>query len=332
MIGVGVSPFRSRQQLWWPTGATFYADFANMRYMKNGLEVSNSNAFSFTRASTKLALDADGHWHNFATDIAAITNKGQSLESAETYHPTNSSFSGANIGSIGAGGAIPTGWYAGSWTSIEIISLTNIDGLDVIVLDLTLDNTSGGSAVGGSIEFCNVEALFGEHWTVGGQFELMQTFGDDTCTAPENILQIQERNSSNGFLNNLGGIINNLDMSSLSDRVAKTKPISDITAGRIAAFYSWNNVLPGEFFHRRCAICMPFATKGTTVSSPLPTSNAGTQVRAQDAMTLLLPTQPQHLTVQYDDNSTVEFLSVSGETALPLNAEKAIRSASATPI
>lgn len=78
MIGLGLRAQPSAQ--WWPDGAVYAADFTMDRYMIDGVAVPRSAAFTFTRNSTKLAQDSQGNWHQFGTDMPAITDRGLLLE------------------------------------------------------------------------------------------------------------------------------------------------------------------------------------------------------------------------------------------------------------
>src|SRR5690606_23621572 len=110
MLGIGLSPLRTHPGRWWPEGAVYAADFVSNRYMRNGVEIPAAAAFSFSRASGKVAPDRAGAWHSFPPDVPARTNRGLLLEGAETYYPTNAAFAGLVPGTIGAGGALATGW------------------------------------------------------------------------------------------------------------------------------------------------------------------------------------------------------------------------------
>lgn len=76
-LGFGAGAPRGR---WWPEGALFAADFARGLYMRNGLSISAAEAFTFTRASTKLAIGRSGAWTSFAANVPCIAQKGLLLE------------------------------------------------------------------------------------------------------------------------------------------------------------------------------------------------------------------------------------------------------------
>ncbi len=331
MHQISISPTSARTARWWPDGAVYAADFVSNRFMRDQQEVLAPTAFSLARASTKLARDAAGRWHSFASNQAAQTNKGVTVEAAETYYPANSALAGASIGIVGSGGALPTGWTAPSWTQVTVVALGTHEGLDVITLDLTANNISGGTALGRSVMFYNLPTTQGEFWTMGLFGELISVFGDDTCTPATNMLQIQERSAANVFLNNNNGIIANFNAVGLSTRQTKTKEMTAANAAQVQGFYSWNDIAAGTYFHRRVALKMPSMTKSQTVSSPMQTTSSGTVTRAADGMTLHLPAGTHSLTTHYADGTSASIGGVSGDYSVPANSDKVITKISAQP-
>lgn len=326
MIGLG-KELSSPTTAWWPHGAVYAADFTANRYMREREPITAADAFLFTRASTKLAENTSGTWIGFAENILARTNKGALLEPAETYYPTNSTLSGAVIGILGAGGQLPTGWVPSSWTQVEVVELGLDQGLQTITLDLSADNSGSGSSIGRGIQFSNITIppnSTGDFWTSGIYCTTDTIFGDDTCSATSNITQLQERTAGGSFLNNSGGVLNLVQ--DLSLRQPRTKIITAASAELIHLFYTWNNILAGELFHRRITLKMPTLTNSGIASSPMPT-DSGTSVRNADALTLHLPAGLQELTLTLEDASTVVIPDVSGDYLVRTDLGKVVERA-----
>lgn len=90
-LGLGLAA-RAPQGRWWPEGALYAADFTRGLYMRNGLAISAAEAFTFTRASTKIALGRGGVWTSFAPHVPCITERGLLLEPERTNTALNSSW------------------------------------------------------------------------------------------------------------------------------------------------------------------------------------------------------------------------------------------------
>lgn len=90
-LGLGLGA-RAPQGRWWPEGALYAADFTRGLYMRNGLAISAAEAFTFTRASSKLALGRGGVWTSYAPNVPCITERGLLLEPERTNTALNSSW------------------------------------------------------------------------------------------------------------------------------------------------------------------------------------------------------------------------------------------------
>ncbi len=84
MVAINLAIGRTARLAWWPSGATWAADFAANRYMLAGNTVSAATAFGLLRAGSKLAPDSTGRLLPFATNAAALTDIGLLLEPAAT--------------------------------------------------------------------------------------------------------------------------------------------------------------------------------------------------------------------------------------------------------
>lgn len=318
----------TRSARWWPQGAAFAADFVSNRYMREGIEVAAGEALSFVRPSVKCVRDVSGQWRSFGAGQPGRTNRGLLIEAEEIYHPVNSALAGAS-----ADGPMPTGWAppSGADTSVTVVETGTHDGLPLIVFDLLIDNASGPSTVGRGLKFCSLPTVQNDFWTMGLYAQVLETHPGDTCTVPQNIVQVQERNSSGGFLNNSGGIIDNLDLGTLAQRQAITKQMTAPTVAFVEMFYTWNNILAGQRFDRRIGLKMVTATKSQALSSPLVTAVSGTATRAADTATLHLPDGIFDLVAGYEDGTSAIISGVGGDHVLAANPEKAYRTITAMP-
>lgn len=171
MLGLGIGARRPMR--WWPEGALYAADFVNNRYMRNGAEISRASAFTFSRASTKLAEDSRGVWQHFGVDEPAITDRGLLLEPAATNMVPNPIMAGAIVGTVGAGGALPTGWSTTAFTIVDVLDTGWEDGLPYITLRLRYTNSGSTTQYPLLIVAANVPATIGEQWTASVFYKLL---------------------------------------------------------------------------------------------------------------------------------------------------------------
>ncbi|WP_157969950.1 hypothetical protein [Pelagibacterium sediminicola] len=313
---------------WWDEGAGFAADFVSNRYMRGGVEIAADAAFSLARPSARYARDIAGRWREFGPDEAGRTNKGLLIEPAETYHPVNSALEGAAVD-----GALPTGWSLslGADTTLSVVETGTHDGLPLIVLDLVIDNVSGSTSIGRGLKLCSLPGVKDDFWTMGLYAQVLEIHPSDTCTAAQNILQIQERDAGGAFLNNSGGIIDNFDLGTLDERQYITKQMTDPAVAFAEMFYTWNNILAGQRLARRIGLRMPTATKGQTLSSPLATGATATATRSADIATLHLPEGRFDLEFVYEDGSKAVLPDIGGDHILSASSSKAYRMVTAMP-
>lgn len=94
MLGSAISLASARAPIapWWPAGARYAADFTRGLYMRDGQLIPASQAFSFTRASSKIAQGRDGRWTSFGVDVPCITERGILLEPERQNTALNSSW------------------------------------------------------------------------------------------------------------------------------------------------------------------------------------------------------------------------------------------------
>ena len=164
MLGLPLALQRNTR--WWPDGAMYAADFVNNRYMRGGIAIDRASALTFSRNSPKLAQDSNGIWHHFAANEPAITDRGLLLEPQATNMVPNSSMTGAALGVVGAGGALPTGWTREGYDTVTVTALGDEDGLPYVELRLQCTNsTSAPRYPLIRLMPTAVPALLGETWT-----------------------------------------------------------------------------------------------------------------------------------------------------------------------
>ena len=94
MLGsaIGIGSARGQIEPWWPAGARYAADFTRGIYMRDGLLIPASEAFSFSRASSKIARGRDGSWTSFGVNVPCITQRGILLEPERQNTALNSTW------------------------------------------------------------------------------------------------------------------------------------------------------------------------------------------------------------------------------------------------
>lgn len=316
MGGISLGLTYSAANQWWPDGTAFAADFINDRFLIDGVPVSGSVAYSFTRPSNRLAIDGLQSWIEFSSDAPARTDIGISIEDTETYYPTNADLDGAVLGTIGAGGVLPAGWelYSGGTGDVTISAVSSVNGLPAIVLDWDVVNNTGSTQYP-NIKFGEGSALVGEDWSAALFYEEVHNGGDTSAACQ---LEIQERDAGNGYL---AGAQTVLGAGGARQSVTRT-----LTGGTVAStFMVMVVVLPdGEALKRTITLVAPTLTKSASLSSPLATTNSGTIVRAADTLTLHLPMGTHDLAIHHDDASVTAISNISGDYVMPKDFGKPI--------
>ncbi|BBF93391.1 phage head spike fiber domain-containing protein [Blastochloris tepida] len=89
---------------------------------------------TYARTGSGWAIDKAGVWREFTSNAPRITDAGMTIEPAATNLVTNSSAQGAVLGVLGAGGALPTGWFTSGGTGLtkEVVGIGVEDGIPYI--------------------------------------------------------------------------------------------------------------------------------------------------------------------------------------------------------
>lgn len=305
MLGISLGINVDDAAQWWPEGTSYAANFVNDRFVIGGSSKAPASAYSLVRASSKLASDALGNWTIFSSNIPALTNQGISIETADTYYSTNSSLTGASLGVIGSGGALPDGWsiYTGGTSgSATVTAITTFKGLPAIVLDWDLVN-SGGSTAYPNFKFIIENSVATDTWTGAVFYDAVSNFGD---TSANSQFEIQEHNSGGGYL-----VRTYINLVADGTRQSVTRTL---TSGSAASAYMMLEVqVPaGEALKRTMTIAMPTLTKSSVLSSPMLTTDSGTLARAADTLNLLLPAGTHDLTLNFIGLAPVHADGISG--------------------
>lgn len=144
MLGLGLSPAMAINQIngWLPETAVWGANFSADEYYLNDELVPFSTFASFSRSSSGSYLDGVYQIQTFSTDEPRIGDKGILLEPAGENLSLGGTLSGAAVGVVGSGGALPTYWVAAGINTTEITEISSENGFDYISLRLTLGTGS----------------------------------------------------------------------------------------------------------------------------------------------------------------------------------------------
>lgn len=161
LSGIAVAPAEPDYQ--------FAFDFIGVVYEVSGATVPLASAVSVMRASAALALDINGAAVDFSTNLPRVTTgKGLVLDPPRQNVIENAKdMSGAAVGVIGAGGALPDGWYVSEGVDVEVLAITVGPTYTTIELELHYDNSEGLDEESPRLRFAagnGVPALPGEAW------------------------------------------------------------------------------------------------------------------------------------------------------------------------
>ena len=294
---------------WWPDGAIYAADFVNDRYMRDGVSIPASEAYSFTRASSKLADDSSGVWHSFAPNVLARTDRGALIEPAGQNLVANSSFSGAQQSLTNALDGLPTGWDSSKIDGIgvngRIVALDTWLGLPSMTVRLWGNSTIGDAELrpfSWSNQASNVPAVQGD---VIAQSVFVQRVGGSNANFVARI-RMNERNSAGTYLLHQ---TSTLVPSDVPERVFASMAVSSPAAAKITGGFAFAFTGTFDVTLRVAAVQLdtPLPLPGR---SPILTAS-GPGFQASDNLTLFLPTASASLLVHHAGGST-QALSTGG--------------------
>lgn len=286
-LGFGFGFGRSAARGWSLAGYGIDMDFAGNRIFGASTFAS---AITLTRAATAYAQDLLGNWVAFASNVLRITDQGLLIEEARTQSIRNSRMSGAVVGVIGSGGALPTNWSISNGTGLTktVVAIGTLLGIDYI--DIRINGTTGDGN-GTAINFdtsTGIPATSGQAWNTSAFLALVA----GNFTNVGNIfLAHSQRNGAGSILSDLNG-----------SNIKASIPASTVTVARLnnqqtladasTAFdqprlsIQANNGVAVDYTVR---IGWPQAEQGGFMTSPIP-STAGSVLRPAENAFLNNPT------------------------------------------
>ncbi|MCD7059663.1 hypothetical protein [Pelagibacterium xiamenense] len=322
MIGLALTPVPARSAAWWPAGSVFAADFANGRYMKDGVHIPQSAAFTLTRASEKLAQTRSGEWKLFPPDVPAITDLGLFCEPEETFYPVNALFEGALPGVVGSGGALPTNWtvLVSSGLSIEVVH-TGLHG-DAPYIRLRLFGTTTGTDFQIALNAYTQAAAAGETWTAA--LSLRHVAGE-TAGLTAYVRVVEETNGT--FL-----AASSIDLPAGTDfaRGIASRELANTSTSNIRSRLRLTYPSTGVFIDHTLDLLAPVLVASETTDTLVLTGPYHPAIRQQDTVVAQFPELPQDVLLAFTDGSASVEGPVTGPLTLPQHSNS-LRLVSTTP-
>ncbi|MCR6673606.1 hypothetical protein [Devosia ginsengisoli] len=286
---------------WWPSGASYAADFAGDRYMRDGEPVAANAAFGLVRGSTKYAADGSGSFVPFGANIAARTDLGLLVEPASSNMLSN-----------------PVGLE--TWLT-TMASATPLPGpvLGIFTQPMLVTDTAGNAvarlrhAMGLSVVAEQSYAL--SFWLRAGS------------TPNVGVIASGDGGSSRlGIALPDGGVTTSTSGRGAMTLAGLVQPAPNIYCAQVRWTPSYSGscevaIGPGTGVIGDTVIALgAFMEVGTRFTSPI--LDAGG--RAADNLTLHLPEGTHELTFTFADGSTQVIAGASGEFAVPTNLDRAV--------
>jgi hypothetical protein len=306
---------------WWPDGAVYAADFVNDRYTRSGVPVSRATALSFTRSTPKLAQDASDAWHSFGVDAPAITDRGLLLEPAATNTVPNAAMAGAVVGTLGAGGALPTGWTIADFALVDVTATGTEGSLPFFELRLRHDNSGGGNLFPRLVCAAAISASIGQKWTASCFYRKIAGAWPANTGA---FLNVEEVGSSTAY-----ATVDRLVDLQARTRLATTWTTSSPGTIHLEMRALMFNLSPDEQLDVTLRFYAPQLAMEDGASSPILTTGTAA-TRAADAAVLQLPAGSHDLTTLLDDASTQIVVGRTGPYPLVKAGPPALREVIAT--
>lgn len=317
MLGTDLGLTATRQAgAWWPANACFMADFVGNRYMSEGSPIPAASAFSFSRATSKMAAGSTGIWTSFAPNVPALTDRGLSIEAGSTNLLPNAALAGgtpATYTAIGNAG-LPTGLF-----------IRNIPG--GVSADISYTTDSGLP--------CMDIRLYG---TATNNTPFVLTFSPNNAVPAT----LGQRLLTSLFLSSRAGIIPSsvtvrvfeYDASATNTLTADSGSL-DVVSSSLNRFFADYLVVGSATVSCPTGLRLGVGTGITTnftlrlaafqneISTLLPSSpiltNGSSANRGADSLSLSLPTGTESVRYTFDDGSTQTVSAAPGVMAVPTN-------------
>lgn len=273
-IGIGMDLCRGGGSGFF-SGATLDMNFAAGAYLgktPSALTVSRTGTTGYAESST-------GVWVPFAANTARITDKGLLVEEGRTNGIKNNMMTGATVGVVGSGGALPTGWVnspQGLTTTVVEIGTEN----GITYIDIRYSGTTSGQFAllffGANNDIAATAAQAWSHSVflklVAGSFTNVAQYG--TTTYYYDAVPASLSNTSTAQ-----------SMTSSLARYSQNVTTVTSTAFVRPGFYYNMSAASGQAVDFTVRIGMPQIEQGAFATSPIPTTSAA-QARGTDTVSL----------------------------------------------
>ena len=301
---------------------TLALQFDKQRYAANGAAKSFSDILTFTRSTTATYFDASGVMQTAAIDAPRFDHDpvtqqplGILVEGQRTNAIWNSTNTGVVAGTIGSGGALPTGWGSslrGLSLSVETVTVRGVSCLRFRMFG-TPSSTGGVNIPFGAIN--NAAAVNGQVWT-NSVYMALQSGNFNNVTSVRT--QFNVFNSSSSYLQSIASLVS-IGGSLTADlqRFTATGTVSNAAAAYIQALFECGvtSGLPVDFTIVMGGCQMEL---GAFASSYIPTTSSAI-TRAADLIAATtsnaVPFSSWYNSSEYTVD--VDFIFYGGDAAFP---------------
>lgn len=269
-------------------------DFINSDYIANGTHYATLPSFltatggSFTRASVGTYFDSAGNVQTatsgtprFDYDPVTHVAKGILIEESRLNAVPNNTMQGAVAGTIGSGGAMPTGWSftgAGLPGLSKSVALGTENGINYV--DVRIFGTSAGGVVNIVMGASGSSAASGQTWTTSAFVTLS---GGSTTNVSNWYLLLDSSSASNTYVETKGGVITAPTSGSLSQsRIKVSNTFANANTVKTASTYI-QFLAAAASIDITIRIGLPQSELGAFITSPIPTSGS-VVTRAADVL------------------------------------------------
>jgi hypothetical protein len=245
--------------------------------------------FSVVRASNKRVTGSSGSSVTYANNVPAFqfndngTYRGTSVEPGSTNHLTNNQLTGATVGVIGSGGALPTNWnvLANRGIPTEVVAIGTENGYDYIDIKYNGTATSTGGLFLQIASLTAITASQGQTWTKSAFFKVIDA--TQLPNTPTTSVQILEATAAGAFLVDSSTTI--VGTSTLT-RFSHTRTLTDATTARVTSRISFGIINNGSSCNFTYRIAVPQLEQQPIATSVISTPSGSTASRAKDDITL----------------------------------------------
>lgn len=244
--------------------------------------------FTVVRASSKRVTGSSGSAVTYANNVPAFqfndngTYRGTSVEPGSTNHLANNQLTGATVGVIGSGGALPTGWsiLSNRGFAPEIVAIGTENGYDYIDIKYNgTANTTGGLFLQ-IASFTGITASQGQTWTKSAFFKVIDA--TQLPNTPGTTIQVLEATAAGAFVTSSGSTI--VGTSTLT-RFSHTRTLTGATTERVTSRVDFGIINNGSSCNFTYRIAVPQLEQSPIATSVISTPSGSTASRAKDDIT-----------------------------------------------